>query len=255
MASYVPGASPWNARLMASAVRLAVDPVLAVVFPSACPQCLSALDHPTRGPLCDRCWNALPRHPGALCGCGTPLAGAVGVCGRCRRGLSPFEKGFSLGPYVGGLRVLIHELKFRGRRRVAARLAETIVCEPASGGTLSAGSVLVPVPLHPRRRRERGFNQSEVLAEAIGRRCGLGMAPAALVRRKDTTPQPGLSAAARRLNVAGAFAVRRPALVSGRVVVLVDDVLTTGATARACAHALRKAGAREVRLLTVARVD
>jgi len=255
MASYVTGASPWNARLMASAVRLAVDPVLAVVFPSACPQCLSVLDHPTGGPLCDRCWSALPRHQSPLCGCGTPLAGATSVCGRCRRGLSPFERGFSLGPYLGGLRVLIHELKFRGRRRVAKRLAETIVSDAASRGTLEGGGVLVPVPLHPRRRRERGFNQSEVLAEAIGRRCGLGVAPAALVRRKETVAQPGLSAAARRLNVAGAFAVRRPAQISGRVVVLVDDVVTTGATARACAHALRKAGAREVRLLTVARVD
>jgi ComF family protein len=255
MDSSATGASPWNGRLVASAMRHAVDPVLAVVFPSACPQCLSLLDHPSRGPLCDGCWTALPRHQGPMCACGTPLWGATAVCGRCRRGLSPFERGFSVGPYVGGLRVLIHELKFRGRRRVAARLAEAIVADGGSLGTLSTGGVLVPVPLHPRRRRERGFNQSEVLAEAIGRRAGLRVAPAALVRRKETLAQPGLSAAARRLNVAGAFAVRRPTQVFGRVVVLVDDVVTTGATARACALALRKAGAREVRLLTVARVD
>jgi ComF family protein len=159
-----------------------------------------------------------------------------------------------VGPYEGGLRLLIHELKFHGRRRVAARLAETIVADASCRTTLEGG-VLVPVPLHPRRRRERGFNQSEVLAQAIGQRCGLIVAPAALVRRKETVAQPGLSAAARRRNVAGAFAVRRPAQVSGRIVVLVDDVVTTGATARACAQALRKAGAREVRLVTVARVD
>ena len=98
---------------------------------------VSVLDHPTGGPLCEGCWSALPRHPEpAVCGAGTPLAGATGVCGRCRRGLSPFERGFSLGPYDGGLRVLIHELKFRGRQRVAERLAETIVSDAASGGTL-----------------------------------------------------------------------------------------------------------------------
>jgi ComF family protein len=160
-----------------------------------------------------------------------------------------------MGPYAGGLRLLIHELKFRGRRRVAIHVAETIVAHTGARDLLSAGSVLVPVPLHPRRRRERGFNQSEVLADAIGRRCGLRVASAALVRRKETASQTGLSAAARRANVAGAFAVRRRTLVAGHIVVLVDDVVTTGATARACARALRQAGAREVRLLTLARVD
>jgi ComF family protein len=102
--------------------------------------------------------------------------------------------------------------------------------------------------------RKRGFNQSELLAEELGRRAGLAAAASALVRRTDTPPQTGLSAAARRANVRGAFAVRRRGLVAGRTVVLVDDVLTTGATASACARALTQAGAREVRLLTAARV-
>jgi competence protein ComFC len=114
--------------------------------------------------------------------------------------------------------------------------------------------VLVPVPLHPRRKRERGFNQAELLALEVGRRMHLPVAAAALVRRKDTEAQAGLSAAARRRNVRGAFAVRRRSAVAGKVVVLVDDVLTTGATAAACAGLLREAGAAEVRLLAVARV-
>jgi ComF family protein len=241
-----------------SAVLRIVDPVLAVVFPSRCPHCQSFVEHPTRGPLCSGCWETLPRHRGELCACGVPLAGAVpdGFCGRCRRGLSLFRSGFSLGPYEGGLRAVIHELKFHGRRRVAERLAERIAAAPGSTGVLTAEAVLVPVPLHPRRRRERGFNQSELLARALARRCPfLTVAADALVRRKETPPQTGLSAAARRSNVAGAFAVRRRSRVDGRVVVLVDDVVTTGATARACARALREAGAFEVRLLTAARVD
>jgi ComF family protein len=186
-----------------------------------------------------------------------PLAtvGREAVCGRCRRGLPSFEAGFSLGPYEGGLRTLIHELKFRGRRRVAERLAALAAPDAARAGLLTSGAVLVPVPLHPRRREERGFNQSELLALALGRRSGLPVIADVLVRRKQTRSQTGLSAAQRRANVEGAFAVRGRGRVAGRAVVLVDDVVTTGATALACARALRDAGAREVRLLSLARVD
>jgi ComF family protein len=179
----------------------------------------------------------------------------VGTCGRCRRGLSAVGSGASLGPYEGALRTAIHELKYGGQRRVAARLAEAALGEAAVSALVEPGAILVPVPLHPRRRRERGFNQSELLAREIGRRTGTPVAPAALVRRADTPAQTGLSAAARRANVKGAFAVRQRARVAGRVIVLVDDVLTTGATAQACARALREGGAADVRLLTMARVS
>jgi ComF family protein len=162
--------------------------------------------------------------------------------------------GASLGPFDGSLRLLVHELKYRGRRRVASRLAGLLLEEPAVRRLLTPGAELVPVPLHPRRRRERGFNQAELLAAALARGSGLAVAPGVLVRRKDTSPQAGLSSAARRRNVSGAFAVRQRPKVVGRTLVLVDDVSTTGATAVACARALRQAGAAEVRLVTVARV-
>lgn len=250
------GPRPRVVPVLDAATRFLVDPVLAIVFPSRCPVCRSPLARPTQGPLCVSCWEGLPRHRGPLCGCGVPLgAPQAGECGRCRRGLNPLSAGASLGPYEGPLRTVIHELKYRGRRRAAARLAEALVAQPAVRRLLSPGVVLIPVPLHPRRRRERGFNQAEIVAREVGHLVSLPVSSLALVRRKDTPPQTGLSAAERRKSVAGAFAVRRRCHVAGKVVVLVDDVLTTGATALACARALREAGATDVRVLTLARVS
>jgi len=114
-------------------------------------------------------------------------------------------------------------------------------------------ALLVPVPLHPKRLRARGFNQALLLARALGRRRGLPVAPRVLVRTRATLAQAGLSAAARRRNLRAAFAVRSPARVARRLVVLVDDVLTTGATADACARALLNGGAARVEVYTVGR--
>jgi ComF family protein len=237
--------------LAVQAARRLMDPLLAVVFPARCPACARLLALPRRGPLCEPCWAALPRQDSPLCPCG---GGRRARCPRCRRGLNPIGRGACLGPYEGPLRVLVHELKYRGKRKVAGRLAEELLRVPSVRALLSADCVLVPVPLHPRRLRARGFNQSEVLARALALQSARRLVTGALVRRADTPPQTGLSAAARRANLKDAFVVRRRAPLVGRTVVLVDDVLTTGSTARACARALRAAGADEVRLLTAARV-
>lgn len=243
-----------KAPLAGAAVGGVLDPVLSLVFPSRCPSCAQALERPSKGPLCEACWTRLAPAPALRCRCGRRLPSGA-RCGRCRRGLEPLAAGLSLGPYEGPLKAALHELKYRGRRRVARRLAQALLAAPGARGWFEGGAVLVPVPLHPCRQRERGFNQAEEISAQVAGVLGLRHEPRALVRRVDTPSQTGLKAQERRRNVEKAFAVRRRAQIAGRTVVLVDDVMTTGATARACARALLGAGAAEVRLLVAARVE
>lgn len=174
-----------------------------------------------------------------------------GRCALCRFGLRGFDAAYSFGAYEGTLRELIHLFKYGRIRTLAGPLGDLLAAAIPRDQRFDA---IVPVPLHWRRQWRRGFNQSALLAEAVARRYGVRITPA--VRRiRATTIQAGLSNAKRRANVAGAFRVRRKRDVEGRRVLLVDDVMTTGATASACAAALKRAGARYVALLTVARVD
>lgn len=153
----------------------------------------------------------------------------------------------AIGPYEGGLRDIVHALKYDGRRTLARRLGEMLARSGAE--VLDGADLAVPVPLHRSRLRERGFNQAAEIASH------LGLPVADALRRVRATPsQTDLPAAKRHANVRGAFAARRRVPVSGRTVVLVDDVSTTGATLDACARVLLDAGALEVRALTAARV-
>lgn len=174
-----------------------------------------------------------------------------GLCGLCRRGLSGFDTAYCYGSYEGALRKLIHLFKYSGihtlSRPLGARLALAL---PLGRGF----DVVVPVPLHWRRRWQRGFNQSELLGRELARRLSIPLVRA-LRRRRATGAQAGLSHAARRTNVGGAFSIRYEAAIRQQRVLLVDDVLTTGATAAACASLLKRSGARQVALITLARVD
>jgi ComF family protein len=154
----------------------------------------------------------------------------------------------AVGAYAGSLRAIVHALKYDGRRSLAAPLAARM--RERGRDVLDGADVAVPVPLHASRRRERGFNQASDLAGHLGLPVSR-----ALRRVTATVPQVTLPAARRHGNVRGAFAPARAARdLVGLVVVLVDDVSTTGATLEACARALQDAGVREVRALTAARV-
>lgn len=185
--------------------------------------------------------------------CGTPRAGTR-RCRFCRAGnLHNLDWARSAYPFVGPLREAIHRFKYDQEHVRAAHLGVLLLPPLAElpAGDADGPPLLIPVPLSAARRRERGYNQAEALAKVLAAHCAW---PAAtrLVRTRATPPQVGLDPAARRENVRGAFAWQGDAL-TGRRILLIDDVLTTGATANECAAVLKSAGAGWVGLLTVAR--
>jgi ComF family protein len=174
--------------------------------------------------------------------CAAPLGGDVTLCADCYRDPPPLERVQAAFRHEGLARELVLDLKYRGHRHLAPVLGELLAA--SAPRAVEGVDGLVPVPLHPQRRRERGFNQSELLAEELGRRLRLPLVASSLRRTRDTAQQTGLSPGERRANVRGAFAVE--GRLDGQRLLLVDDVCTTGATLYACARALRGAGAAAV---------
>jgi ComF family protein len=197
-----------------------------------------------------------PLAPEAQCSrCGVPFENPAPLhgsplCGLCRRGATPFEWARGFGAYEEDLRRVVHLLKYSRMEALARPLGARLAGLLAQAGPVD---LIVPVPLYWWRRWRRGFNQSELLAREVSRLAGVPCGRNVLVRRKNTESQTGLTNRQRRLNVQGAFVVRRPDLVAGRAVAVVDDVITTGATVGACARALKRAGAARVVIVALAR--
>jgi competence protein ComFC len=189
--------------------------------------------------------------------CRTPFLNAFpldseGRCALCRAGLRGFDAAYCYGSYEGTLRELIHLYKYRQVQTLSRPLAEFLLSALPLDERYD---VVTPVPLHWRKRWQRGFNQSDLLARAIARRRGIPVVQA-LGRSRFTRTQAGLSNTERRKNVSAAFRCRRAGkTLAGQRVLLIDDVMTTGSTAAACARVLKQAGAARVVLATVARVD
>lgn len=250
-------------RALLRAMHSALDSLALVLLPSNCRICEQPLVRLARIPVCDSCIDSLERaHIKACSVCGEALdfgsREAEPICPPCRRAHPEFDFAVSFGGYDGALRKLIHLLKYEQLRPAAnvlgARLASAMA-ECAFAGTKPV--LLIPVPLHRIKRRQRGFNQAELIARSALRllnRSRFGIQVGNLRRVRATVSKTGLTRHQRRENVRGAFVVKNPAAVRGCSVMLVDDVYTTGTTLNECARVLRKAGASEVIVATVARV-
>jgi len=227
-----------------------------LVFPSFCRLCRAPLEDPGERVVCGACLSKLAAYEGPFCPrCGRIRqdGGEDHACARCLREPPAFTRHRSCGVYGGTLKDVILLFKYRKYAPLSRPLAGFADAAVGPDPGLWAGAdFLVPVPLHPARRRDRGFNQARLLARGLARLRGLRVLDGCLVKVRNAPPQAGLRAADRERNVVRAYAVRRPDRVRGRTLVLVDDVTTTGATLRECARILLDAGAKEVRAVTLA---
>ena len=245
-----------------SAAALVAQGVFTALFPSDCRLCGVPLTNISRLQVCQGCLLAIPPISGATCElCGEGLSRQFvefqsQLCVVCQESRPAFVRAAAYGAYDGELRELIHLLKYE-QVAPAADVLGRLLGEAIQKLGMSSDSVLViPVPLHRSKRRERGFNQSELIARAALR--GNAFPRAQLVtnvleRTRHTSSQIGLTRSQRAENIRGAFRVKHLNRVSGQQILLVDDVLTTGTTANECARVLRKAGAAKVWVATVGR--
>jgi ComF family protein len=271
----LPQTSVW--RAVVRVLRSPADSLSCVLFPCSCALCGGSLLRFTRAPLCDSCCTHFAPQTGTLCACcgedlgmaqfsPLPAADAPPVfCQPCRLAPPVFVKAVAYGAYHGRLRALVHLLKYERMQPVAGilggLLADALESLLASG-EMPRDLLVIPVPMHAAKQRQRGFNHAELLARAAmavmrGRHpeFSLQLAANLLQRMRVTVSQAGLTTHQRRENLRGAFFVSGPARVAGRHVLLVDDIYTTGATARACSRVLKTAGAASVRVATVARAQ
>jgi ComF family protein len=239
----------------ASSIARAAAALLDFVLPHRCLGCGTVVSG--RPGFCSDCWVALPFLAGPACvQCALPFEVPVAPgtrCGQCLARPPHWSRAAAVWQFDGPARAAVLALKYGDRTEVVPHLVGLLA---RAGVAVLPDSVLVPVPLHRWRMARRTFNQSALLATALGRHTGQDVALRTLERVRATTPQQGLDRAARQANVRAAFGVnqRFASAIRGRNVVLIDDVYTTGATLDACARVLLRQGAVDVRVLTLARV-
>jgi ComF family protein len=238
----------------AAGLRRARDRLLDLLLPPRCLACGQPVA--ATGTLCAGCWRGITFLGAPCCAhCGYPFdfdVGPGGLCGACLAAAPQFDRARAAMRYDDASRSLILALKHGDRLHLAPPLAQWM--HRAGAALLADAEVQLPVPLHWTRLFARRYNQAAVLAHALVGAGGPPVAADCLIRRRRTPSQGHKNASARRRNVAGAFLVKRPDQVRGKRVVLIDDVLTTGATVEECARVLKRAGAARVDVLTLARV-
>ena len=234
--------------------------MLELVFPPRCAVCETL----GREVICSECREQFELIEPPYCQrCGQKLPPEMGegnfVCGQCRQGPPAFDAARSVGLHVGPLRRAVLKFKFAGRRQLleplGQLLADRVFAEVSQPRGLPWGHLtgIVPVPLHPRRRRWRGFDRALLLSHQLSTLIDVPYIEDMLIRHKDTAPQVGMTPTQRRANVQGAFAPSDSAATEGGSFLLIDDVFTTGSTLQAAARVLRRAGARAVYGLTLTR--
>lgn len=233
---------------MSNLIAGLVNSCLNIVRGRVAQPCLLCATRSHAGLLCPDCSADLPRLPAERCpSCAAPTPGGA-VCGACLKRPPAFDRTEAVFRYAFPADVLIHQLKYSGQIVIADFLAANLA-ETLAG--LERPDLILAMPLHPRRLRERGYNQAALLAGHLARRLGVEFDPAACRRERDTPPQVDLPVKARRKNMKGAFAC--DADLTGRRVALVDDVMTSGASLDELARVVKRAGAVEVSAWVVAR--
>ena len=247
----------WVQRFPVFAARI-VRELAFFIYPPTCAGCEQPLHSDRSESFCPDCLGTLELISEPYCPvCGFPYATEIPnshLCGDCLAGIHYFDRARSTGSYRGSLREILHRFKYGGRTSLARPLAQMLIAPGKHLAQLHNVDRIIPVPLHPKRLRQRGFNQASLLARRLGAALKISVDYASLKRSRWTEPQTGLTRRQRAANVRGAFCLETGEQVRGKGILLVDDVLTTGETVNQCVRALKRdGGAREVVVLTVAR--
>jgi ComF family protein len=247
----------WAHHLPALAARL-VRELAFFIYPPTCAGCGEPLQSERSEFFCPECLKTLEFIAEPHCpGCGVPYAKDMSnphLCGDCLSGIHHFDRARSTGFYRSSLREVLHRFKYGAQTSLARPLGQMLIAPGKQLVRLHKIDFIVPVPLHPKRLRQRGFNQASLLARRLGSALNISVDYASLQRSRWTEPQTGLSRRQRAANVKGAFSLKSNKKFKGKGILVVDDVLTTGETVEQCVRVLKKDGeAREVAVLTVAR--
>jgi ComF family protein len=236
-----------------SLLRRFLGDLLDFVYPPRCGVCGRELSE-GEGVICDACWRSLDGICPPFCQkCGLPLPFPNNLCSSCEGRSHHFFFARSYGLFDEIFQKIIHLFKYRRKLSLAGPLSELMAKTMRTDPRFSVMEAMMPVPLHPAKRRSRGYNQSELLARDLSRTAGLPLLREALIRTVNTPSQSRLSLSERMANVGSAFWAKDSRCLQDRRIILVDDVLTTGSTADACARALLEAGAAQISVITVAR--
>ena len=236
-------------------LRALLRSLIALCFPPRCLCCDTSLAAPTTLLFCPDCLGAMNFIKEPLCTCcGRAFPDAAGdnhLCGNCLTKPPHFTSARAVAHYHQPLSDAIHAFKYSGKTYGLASFAQLAKqLDPP----LAQTDLIIPVPLHPKRLRERGFNQALLMARAFFPHAGDKIRPELLIRHKWTEPQTALSGANRRRNLKGSFTITDPAQIKDKSVLIIDDVFTTGSTANECARILKKGGAKSIHVFTLARV-